>query len=326
MSAERPDAGPDACPQACPGGPARRGASAAPDPSDALHAGHPSAAADAPDAPETADTPDTADTADTAAEVPLRWRGVWQRRVLAAPGVYDTTTTVRWLQTATQHADLRVPAASRPLIHAASAAREGGEAGEAARHAAWRQLAAQQGFFGRTERRQVGDREQCGWHREHDFQPPPASPDAGWMAFDGADVLIECGVHADYLEVWQRLPGSTGRHAVLARGPHDTERLLIAGEHLAWVRARPRPLPACPPGTPLADVLQAASAGERAAALDMLIVFGRWDGATWHIEHASQPHWEGQRLPLQVSCKGGQVKVACPALAPAGWRLIEGCV
>lgn len=298
MSAERPDAGP----HACPGGPARWDASAAPNPSDALHAGQPSAASDAPD---------TADAPETAAEVPLRWRGVWQRRVLAAPGVYDTTTTVRWLQTATQHADLRVPAASRPA-----------GTGEAA----WRQRAAQQGFFGRTERRLVGDREQCWWHREHDFQPPPASPDAGWMAFDGADVLIECGVHADYLEVWQRLPGSTGRHAVLARGPHDTERLLIAGEHLAWVRARPRPLPACPPGTPLADVLQAASAGERAAALDMLIVFGRWDGATWHIEHASQPQWEGQRLPLQVSCEGGQVKVACPALALAGWRLIEGCV
>lgn len=290
MSAERPDARP--------GGMARWGASDAPNPSDAPHAVRPSAAADAPDA---------------AAEVPLRWRGVWQRRVLAAPGVYDTTTAVRWLQTATQHADLRVPSASRPA---------------GAGDAAWRQLAAQQGFFGRTERRRVGDREQCWWHREHDFQPPPASPDAGWMAFDGADILIEHGVRADYLEVWQRLPGSTGRHAVLARGPHDEERLLLAGEHLAWVRARPRPLPACPPGTPLADLLEHASADERAAALDMLIVFGRWDGATWHIDHASQPQWEGQRVPLQVSCEAGQANVICPVLSPvlssAGWRLVEG--
>lgn len=255
------------------------------------------------------DAPDATGPTGASADVPLRWRGVWQRRVLAAPGVYDTTTAVRWLQTATQHADLRLPAGS------ACASGED----------AWRQQAAQQGFFGRTERRVVGDREQCWWHREHDFQPPPEAPDAGWMAFDGADLLIETGVHADYLEVWQRLPGSTGRHAVLARGPHDAERLLLAGDHLAWVRARPLALPPALPGTSLIERLQTASAAQRAAALDMPLVFGRWDGRTWHIEHANLPAWAGQRLPLQCSLDGAQARVASPVL-PADWRRVEGAL
>lgn len=130
---------------------------------------------------------------DCGAPVPARYVGLWRRRLLETPdGGRDTETQVMWLQTDALYADLRVPAHRPDFTGARSLA--DCNAGQRA----W--LARQQGFAGILR----VDGDTCTWERALDFQPPPASPDAGRMAFDGS-LLIEHGIHAPYLEEWQRV-------------------------------------------------------------------------------------------------------------------------
>lgn len=131
--------------------------------------------------------------------VPPRYRGVWQRTLLQTPEGRDTTTRVHWLQTEGWHADLRVPAGVDPATPAGRA-----------------QL---QGFCGitRISGGHDGQPEVCTWHRRWDIQPPRSTPDAGHMVFETPDRLIVTGVHAQYLEVWERLPGSDGPFRALAQ-------------------------------------------------------------------------------------------------------------
>ena len=169
--------------------------------------------------------------------VPERYRGVWVRTLLATPTLRDDTTFVRWLQTASWHADLRVPVVARsgsptpePRLDAAATAGQ--------------RLALQQGFCGRTTVDVGEGHEWCTWHRRHDFQPPRPDPDAGRIVFDGPDRMLEYGVHSPYEEVWERLPGSVGPSAVLVRAPladgqgTSPTLLMIAGRFAMWVRPR----------------------------------------------------------------------------------------
>ena len=103
------------------------------------------------------------------ADVPERYRGVWRRNQLDIPGLRDTTTWARWLQTARWHADLRVPGATRtaevlrsPTPHPA--------------------LALHTGIFGRTEVFWPPPSGERGtWHRHLDVHPTVAGPTpAGW--------------------------------------------------------------------------------------------------------------------------------------------------
>ena len=50
------------------------------------------------------------------------------------------------------------------------------------------------------------------WHRDVDLEPPGPFPDAGAMHWDG-DVLVETGVHEDYVEHWVRDAGLGGCRA-----------------------------------------------------------------------------------------------------------------
>src|SRR5450830_1178715 len=164
--------------------------------------------------------------------VPDRYRGVWVRKLLETPQQSDVRTYVRWLQTGLWHADLRVPspapAANAPLG-----------------------LARQQGFCGVTEVTPTPQGEVCTWQRRLDFQPPRAEVDAGLMMFEAPDLVIETGLHASYLEVWERLPDSTGRFVTLARidaaGHDPPARFPVGGPYPMPVPPRPS---AWPPGTP----------------------------------------------------------------------------
>jgi hypothetical protein len=277
-------------------------------------------------------------------DVPERYRGVWRRSLLEtpvktptetptnAPRLRDTQTWVRWLQTASWHADLRVPVAAR------------------APGPAPLQLATQQGFLGRT-RIEGGQPamaagpgvaagpcvaarggegpcpapEICTWERQLDFQPPGLHPDAGRIEFDGPDLLIETGVHGDYLEHWERLPDSTGRHAVLERcaepaegltqahpagqgdalsGAAKPEWLLLSGAFLMRVRSRAAPWPAdTEPGDSLEGVLLRHPA-QQAALLGFEIAFGRLHEGCWIVEKATSPSLEGTIHPLQLRRTG----------------------
>ena len=236
------------------------------------------------------------------AEVPERYRGVWRRNQLDIPGLRDTTTWARWLQTARWHADLRVPAAAEVGRSAIALGLM-----RPAKHLA---LAHQQGFFGRTEVLPQGLREVCTWHRRLDLHPPGLTPDAGWMAFDGDDRVVETGVHGVYREVWERVPGSTGRTRVLAdtsTSPGDdaevlaTARayLLLAGECMMRVRPRRVGWPhGTVPGATLGNLL-ARHPASATALLDFEISYGRLHNGAWHIERSSLPEFEGRTEAMQ---------------------------
>ena len=178
--------------------------------------------------------------------VPPRYRGVWQRTLLQTPEGRDTTTRVHWLQTEGWHADLRVPAGIDPATPAGRA-----------------QL---QGFCGitRISGGHDGQPEVCTWHRRWDIQPPRSTPDAGHMVFETPDRLIETGVHAQYLEVWERLPGSDGPFRALAqvddRGDPTGVWRFEAGRYAQQLRGGSRSAADWPadlqPDETLAQVLQ----------------------------------------------------------------------
>jgi hypothetical protein len=207
----------------------------------------------------------------TAQAVPDRYRGVWVRTLLQTPTLRDDTTFVRWLQTSSWHADLRVPATARPISATDAVA----------------QRASQTGFCGMTTVERQGDDEVCIWHREFDFQPPGLHPDAGRIVFETPDRLIERGVHGDYLEVWERLPGSGGR-VIALEGPAHT-RLLIAGDFAMLVKPRTTPWPAdVPAGASLAQVIE-QHPDAASALLDFEISYGRFKEGLFAIEHSSRP-------------------------------------
>ena len=262
--------------------------------------------------------------------MPQRYQGVWVRNLLEAPGLRDDTSFVRWLQTGVWHADLRIPreASADNVASAATALRSPLAETDPHRPLA---LAGQQGFGGVTDVRLQDGKEVCTWHRRTDFQPPPSGPDAGWMVFDTLDRVIETGVHAPYLEVWKRLPGSSGRCIVLARlndlGDDTHERVLVAGRYLMWVRPRGMAWPKdLPTGQSLAEVIakHPALAGEL---LDHEISFGTLDAGHWTIEQSTLPGRKGCRLacslhrelPLHARMGGD--------MAGQRWRVLEwNCV
>jgi hypothetical protein len=207
----------------------------------------------------------------TGKAIPERYRGVWVRTLLETPKGRDTTTRVHWLQTALWHADLRVPAGVDP------ATPEG--------------RAQLQGFCGHTRITpgHGGQPDVCTWHRLWDIQPPRSTPDAGTMVFETPERVIETGVHGQYLEVWERLPGSTGSYlaqaAVDSGGQPTGERRFGAGRYQMCVRPRRAPWPAdLRPDETLAELVQ-RHPGQAAALLDFEVVFG--DAPAWAT--AGQP-------------------------------------
>lgn len=175
--------------------------------------------------------------------VPAAYRGVWVRTLLETPEGRDTSTRVHWLQTEGWHADLRVPAGVDPATPDGRA-----------------QL---QGFCGLTRITpgQGGQPDICTWHRRWDVQPPRSTPDAGYMVFETPDRVIETGVHGTYLEVWERLPGSTGPYRAQAKldaqgRPTGVQRFM-AGRYAMTVRPRTAAWPVdLRPDETLAELVQ----------------------------------------------------------------------
>ncbi|MCT7366640.1 hypothetical protein A7G45_27650 [Mycolicibacterium llatzerense] len=78
------------------------------------------------------------------------------------------------------------------------------------------------------------------WHRAVDVEPPGPFPDAGVMTWDG-EVLIEAGVHENYIEHWVRDPGCDGADddgrvgALFLSGADGAQALLLrAGGLFGW--------------------------------------------------------------------------------------------
>ncbi len=229
---------------------------------------------------EFSNPPDNTMTIPTTDPVPGKFRGVWRRSLLRTPRSEDTTTTVYWMQTARWHADIRVPA-GRPDFSGVHSL-----ADCSATQLQW--LATQEGFAGVTRVDPRND--DTAWLRVVDFQPPSALPDEGHAVFkDG--MLVETGIHADYLEHWHLLPRSTDGACVMQRLQATApEWLLVAGQCVMLVRSR-------------ASAFEAAGWGRSTALreqLDFEISFGERSAEGWTIHHSTLPWREGQAIALSL--------------------------
>jgi hypothetical protein len=207
--------------------------------------------------------------------VPARYRGVWRRSLLATPDLRDTATIVFWLQTERWHADIRLPAGRPDFSDVEQLADCSAEQLE------W--LCHQQGFAGITQVDTSVNPEICSWHRVVDYQSPSTTADAGTMEFE-ADVLIEKGVHAEYLEHWHKLPDSDQGFAVTTESApsEPLQMLLVAGSYVMRVRER-----------------QAGSGVALEDILDFEISFGVREADDWRVLHSTLPWLEGQHFALQ---------------------------
>jgi hypothetical protein len=224
--------------------------------------------------------------------VPSRYLGVWKRTLLEQGGEQDTSSFVLWMQTEREHADIRIPAARPDFSNCADLEDCSAE------QLHW--LATQQGFAGTTE----VNSSICQWHRELDFQPVTSARDIGEMAFDGEDTLLETGVDSPYFEVWKKLEYShfeVSAHAALGEDRHGVAtpaRLLIAGNHFAFIRPRNAHLPAA---SSLQSLLNKNHQSIHTLLdwLDFEISFGEVvDQITGLIQHSTLPFREGVEIRL----------------------------
>jgi hypothetical protein len=217
---------------------------------------------------------------------------------------------VRWLQTSLWHADLRIPAMAPGTD-------------------ALLQLASQQGFCGVTQVAHQASGEVCTWQRRLDFQPPRADVDAGLMVFETPERVIETGVHAPYLEIWERLSDSTGRFIALAglneAGGDMQERFLVAGRYAMHVRPRRLDWPVDTlAGQTLLDVM-ARHPGMAQDLLDFEISFGTLEAGYWTIEQSTLPALGGASFPF-VARQRTHSQASVDGPVGAGfWQILEWC-
>jgi hypothetical protein len=251
--------------------------------------------------------PDAANFNDNCDAVPPRYQGVWMRSLLDTVDQHDSTTFVRWMQLGHWHADLRIPAAAMAQRAAVPLAQC-----SAAQLAL---LATQQGFCGITEvttqitadaaRNGAKDEasEVCTWHRLVDYHPPQPTIDAGTMAFEGLDCVVETGIHGIYLERWHRLPGSTGRALALTQATRTdalaSVRLFIAGKYMMRVQPRDRHGP------------------------DFDMSFGVIEAGIWHIERSTMPQYEGLCVTFSVTRSGAGSATVVQDDCCDEWEILE---
>ena len=219
--------------------------------------------------------------------VPDHYVGLWQRTLFENSDGQDTTSTVLWMQTYQQHADIRIPA-ERPDFSGCENLQEC-----APEQLRW--LATQQGFLGYTH----VQNSVCEWRREIDFQPENDTRDIADMVFDDESTLLETGIDTKYLERWKKLENSDSQSGLQIttgmnrHGETVTAYLLSAGDYLAYVRPRSVDVPNASDLLSAIDLYQ-PSHETLLDWLDMEISFGQLvEEQHWQVLHSTLPFLEG---------------------------------
>ena len=240
-------------------------------------------------------------------DVPPRYRGVWNRTLLQTPELRDTSTFVRWMQTPRWHADLRVPLAARGT-------------GEPTPE----MLAQQQGFCGLTRVDRQDGAETCSWLRQLDFQPPRATPDIGRIVFETSNRLVETGIHSEYREVWERVPGSTGRYVALEAQPGEPgaarSLMLVSGRFAMRVRARGADWPAG--ATELVDLVHGRVEGWQSL-LDFEISFCQLEAGRLSIQRSTLPMLEGHDEACNIRRSSKREAVVAGPDGATRWNVLD---
>jgi hypothetical protein len=187
--------------------------------------------------------------------------GVWRRTLLIdSEGNRDDTSDVTWLQAGSYFVDLR------RLSKPPSFDPTDGVALMTANQREW--AMSQEAFAGTL----LSDGGVFQWQRSIDLRPPGPVPDAGRLRWSG-DMLVETGLHVDYVEHWVRQPTSDER--VWAIWLHDGDErgalLMRVGDYFGWARGR------LPKSSAQTDFF------------DCEIALGRVRGSSWQITASSLP-------------------------------------
>lgn len=207
-------------------------------------------------------------------------QGLWRRDWIKAPGFQDHTTRVHWAQAGDLFADLRIPAGRPDLTGAACLADLDNTALAA--------LMEAEGFAGTI----TVEHSICTWHRHINWHGRPEAVDAGRMSFGADGNLIEDGVHADYRELWHKLPAGplTGRvvRAGALRG------VLVRSDRMFLIGLG---VPDAPPSAPVRAVLLDGRRPDGLAAhFASDYVLGHWQGAQGIADLSTNPLREGQAV------------------------------
>lgn len=225
--------------------------------------------------------------------------GAWQRDWISRHGgPRDASMAVRYVQTPSVFADLRVPA-ERAALDGASSFDELSDDQLLV-------LARQNGFAGYT----TMDGANATWHHEIDFQPADGGADIGRIERVTEHSMFEHALDGSYVEAWSRLGRGEDRFFAVrvARGDRVEQVLSVAGDHFVYARARAGVLPAA---RSLADAITESHATREVIIgfVDCEISFGTTHG--WRVERSTLPWREGKRLAfadrIAIAADGGPV-------------------
>ena len=232
-----------------------------------------------------------------AATVPELMFGCWKRSwIKFADGTLDDTTSVVWLQTESQMADVRINVetfdiSSRAGLHECTMAE-------------LRALASNDASSGFTE---CGDpvvgadgvrAATASWNTRGygvNFQPVSAFPEPGLMTWnDDATVMIERAPSGAYVEEWRLVPGSRDVLSVTHDGLASTYR---AGSVAVLVRDRAIAIPRT---ARLLDLLDEHATDRTMieALLDCEFIVAELSGGEWTIMMSTLPWRQGDLLDV----------------------------
>lgn len=207
-------------------------------------------------------------------------QGHWRRKWIRAPGFEDVTTRVHWMQCGALFADLRIPSERPDLTGARCLADLDAPA--------LRVLMTAEGFAGAI----TVEGSVCTWHRTINWHGVPDGVDAGRMSFDAAGDLIEDGVHADYAELWQKMPETPGDAWQVTGDGMQGVLVSSASEFLIGLGE--------PDAAPTAPLIAALERGDRPEELNVhfrgVYVLGRWEAGQGIATLSTNPFLEGTQV------------------------------
>ncbi len=150
-------------------------------------------------------------------------------------------------------------------------------------------LLSAEGFAGRT----TLEGDICTWHRDWNWRGFPCPVDAGTLWFDPTGRLIEDGVHADYREEWQAVPGNAWT-AMSAEAAGGTGLLIASDRQFLLCLGQPN----APAWVGLAAALCDGTAGVNDAELAFASVYvmGHWHEGAGIADLSTQPFCEGHAV------------------------------
>jgi hypothetical protein len=247
-------------------------------------------------------------------QLPTWLWGEWSRDWVQKGNAKSNLLDVRYLQTPTYFADMRIPK-DRPSF---STARSFGDLTD--QQLRW--LARQSGYSGRT----TMEGTIATWHEDIIFQPSDGTPDMGRLQRISRVRMHEHGLDGSYIESWKSLTGRKGPFLVI-RVEHSgrlLRTLVVVDNEFLYVRNRAKDLPTAKSFDALIEATN-ANREQMVAYLDCEFSAGRVRGGSvpWEVEKSTLPWREGLRLDFveRISVKRGGAKLVPREVGEDQWTV-----